>query len=231
MTGCGTASNPYDTDGNNIILDTLSNSFNSFGPYTGGVLVAFNVTYNSGGGGVHVFESSNVTVANNTCFNNYLDPYNSGSARACIDGWGGGNSFFNNIAVAIPAAHTSCDYNVAPMARWNYALGATPETGAKDIFERNITDLFGGNMSCYDEVMMWDNNAGQYSTAQNKMTTDPMWVDVGSGGAGTETTPPVGVNFALKTGSPAVNYGLTKSYLSPQSVDVGACFHTLSTCP
>ena len=24
-------------------------------------------------------------VANNSCYNNYLDPYNRGSARACID--------------------------------------------------------------------------------------------------------------------------------------------------
>ena len=31
-----------------------------------------------------------VTVANNTCFNNYLDPYNNGSARGCDDSSGSG---------------------------------------------------------------------------------------------------------------------------------------------
>jgi hypothetical protein len=44
---------------------------------------------NNGGGGMHVFKSSNVTIASNSCFNNYLDPADNGSARACIDGSGG----------------------------------------------------------------------------------------------------------------------------------------------
>lgn len=40
--------------------------------FTGRTLVSNNVIYNSGGGGVHIFKSSNVVVVNNTTFNNAL---------------------------------------------------------------------------------------------------------------------------------------------------------------
>ncbi|MEI9930446.1 MAG: hypothetical protein WDM89_07805 [Rhizomicrobium sp.] len=71
-----------DTDGNGIIMDSFSTGNGNTVEYTKPTLVAFNVSYNNGGGGVHIFFSSNVTAANNTVYNNYLDPYNVGAARA-----------------------------------------------------------------------------------------------------------------------------------------------------
>ncbi len=38
-------------------------------------------------------------------------------------------------------------------------------------------------------------------------------------------------NFALRASSPAIGYGKPQNYLSPQAVDVGACFHTARDCP
>jgi hypothetical protein len=77
LTSCGTASSPYDTDGNNIILDTLNWAGTSGAtPYTQGELVTFNVVYAAGGGGVHIVNSEYVNVQNNKFYNNYLDPYN-----------------------------------------------------------------------------------------------------------------------------------------------------------
>jgi hypothetical protein len=231
LTQCGSAGHAYDTEGNNIIMDTLNNNGSTGVPYPNPTLVAFNVVYDAGGGGVHIFNSEFVTVANNSCFNSYLDPYNNGSARACIDSTGSyGDTFINNIAVAIPASHASCAYSAAPYAMWNNAFIGSPPSGstAPDTFSNNVSTLLDGT-SCQGEVLM--NNGDAYSCTTNKCGANPGWVDVGVTSAGTETTPPIGANFALAAGSPAIGYGQTQTYLPAQSIDVGACSHTLATCP
>jgi parallel beta-helix repeat protein len=226
------------SDGNNIIIDTWNWAGVSGAiPYAGGGLVAFNVAYNAGGAGIALTNSLGVTVANNTCYNNFLDPNNPGSWRGCINsaGYAGsyGNTIINNIAIAVPAAHGTCAYNTPPYAMWNLAILAWPPTSGSlplDTFSNNITQIQGGSTSCWrSDVKMY--NGDSYSTTTNKLNTDPMFLDAGRTSVGTATTPPVGANFALQPGSPAIGYGLAKPYLSPQSVDVGACHHTLTACP
>src|SRR5262249_18994637 len=66
VTNCGTASRPINTDGNDIIMDSLDwGGQGGTVPYAGGVLIAFNITYNAGAGGVTTFHSGRVTIANN----------------------------------------------------------------------------------------------------------------------------------------------------------------------
>jgi hypothetical protein len=244
LTTCGSAADAYDTDGNDVILDSWGWNHGSGPlvanavPYTGGGLVAFNVVYNAGGGGVHVFYTGNVTVANNTCYNTYLDPYNTASARGCMDSttWAVANTFINNIAVAIPAAPSgsngACQYTTVPYAQFNVAiLGGPPAGQPADSYSHNITQMR-VNPSCFGtDFIGYAADAGLYSCASNKCATDPQWVNVGISSVGTETKPPVGANFALLASAPGIGYGLAEPYLSPQSIDAGACFHTLSTCP
>ena len=64
------------TDGNGIIIDVTfgSSKCPTCGtPYPGNILVLGNVAYRNGGGGIHLFLSQNVTVANNTVYDNHLD--------------------------------------------------------------------------------------------------------------------------------------------------------------
>ncbi len=241
ITPC-TGSTTADSDGNNIILDTFGTGNGNSVAYPDQTLIAFNVTYNAGGGGIHIFYSEHATVANNTCYNNYLDPDNQGAARSCIDTNDSyGNTIINNIAVAIPAAPGSggCAFGATPYAQFNNAMGADGLSGAQaDVFTNNITQLQGGNDSCWgsfgEDVPTGENiafNNDSYSCTANKCATNPLWVSVGSTTAGTESTRPNGANFALQASSPAIGYGLTETYLPPQSVDAGACYHTLETCP
>jgi hypothetical protein len=220
-TKCGTGANPYDSDGNNIILDTLNNIGSSGVTYPGSVLVAFNVTYNAGGRGIHVFESENATVANNSCYNSALDPYNSGQYRPCIgENNSYNNNFFNNLAYAIVGSGY-LDFNTAYVG--GLVGGKTP-----DKFNNNMaycvgTQPYGGCTPMY--------RGDVFSCTSNKCQTDPGWVSVGTSSHGTETSPPVAANFALKKGSPAIGKGLTASYLSSQSKDMGACASWLAVCP
>jgi hypothetical protein len=229
ITQCNTAQSPGNTDGNGIIFDTNAGFAGNTTNYASPMLAAFNITYNNGGGGVHVFRSSNVTVANNSCFNNYLDPANSGSARACIDGGeGSGSTFINNIAVAIPATVSNCQYGVIPYAQWNNPINGDPQAGqAVDKFSNNLTDTIG--VSCQGEIHV--DNGDTYSAPPNIESTTPGWVNVGTSSVGTESTPPNGVNFALAPGSKAIGAGLTEPYLPASSVDVGACSSSLTSCP
>jgi hypothetical protein len=222
-----------DTDGNGIIMDTWSWGGISGGtPYISGGLIAFNLSYDNGGGGVHIQSSDYVTVANNSCYNNTQDTTGQVST-SCIDtNQSYGNTIINNIAIAIPTAPPAggC-VTTRPVQPWSNAiLGGPPVGDPADTFSNNITQLLGYGSNCWNhENPMF--NADTYSCSSNKCATSPQWVNVGNTSVGTEITPPVGANFALESTSPAIGYGLSEPYLSPQSVDAGACYHTLSSCP
>jgi hypothetical protein len=249
-------SNGDDTDGNNIILDTFGsvNGNELHGQsydYPDQTLIAFNKVYNGGGGGIHVFASEYATVANNSSYNNHLDPYeqSGGAAIDTIESYG--DTVINNIAVGIPANNNgTCAFYSTPYAKFNNAIQGSLLQPTKsvpnptpDTFSHNITQLQGGNYSCWGnygedsptgEIGLW--NGDTYPTnivngvPANMVNTNPLWVDVGNESTGTESTRPVNTNFALQPGSPAIGYGLTETYLPAQSVDVGACSHNLTTC-
>lgn len=111
----------------------------------------------------------------------------------------------------------------------SHTNGATI-TWVQDYPANNITDSTGSSQPDFEPF-----NGNQYSTTLNKTGTLGGWVNVGNTSSGSISTQPNGTNFALSGGSPAIGYGQTstngQSFLSSQSADAGACYHTLGTCP
>jgi parallel beta-helix repeat protein len=241
LTQCGTASNPYDTDGNGIIIDTFKNETSKvIYPYQ--TLVAFNIAYNNGGGGVHIFRSSNITVANNTTFNNQIDPFNNGTGRPQIDiNNGDNNVFVNNIAYGVQATSLSdprCEgTNPCTIQLYIFAfLGGDGGLGGLTLSDLNNT--WNNNVSFIPRSSNGSENAWfntdaanmTYTCTANKCSTDPKFVAPSS-----TTTLATSVNdpgnFALQAGSPAIGYAQTQPYLPSWTKDAGACDSSLVACP
>jgi hypothetical protein len=226
LTGCapGTV-----TDGNGIIFDTNSLPGGNNTDYHDPMLAYGNLSFNNGGGGVHVLKSYNVTVANNTSFNNYIDPDRAAGFGMIDDNQGGNNdngviytnSYYNNIAVA-------CTSSFPPGLHVNNAMLLGPAVG-DDPAQGNVTYMVTNNSACGPEISIY--NGETYNTTQNHMAANPLWVNVPFDSPGSDSTPPGGTNFALSPGSPAIGYGITKPYLPSSSVDAGACPSSLTTCP
>ncbi|HXB44343.1 MAG TPA: choice-of-anchor Q domain-containing protein [Puia sp.] len=88
------------TDGNGIIIDDSRNTQNNstLGPYKSTTYIANNLVYNNGGRGIHVFQSDNVMVVNNTSYLNcQVVP---GDELSAI--FAGNISFINNISLPRP---------------------------------------------------------------------------------------------------------------------------------
>jgi hypothetical protein len=225
------------TDGNGIIFDTnIAQPYERYYyPYPS--LAAFNVVYSNGGGGVHIFLSQDVYAANNAAYQNQQDPHNSGSGKAMIDDTAGQNNVFvNNIAYAIASGYAGNCYprggTTTPYSQYLFPLNLNPNGNfpLSDTANSNITYLSG--VSCNAEVEV--NSGLAYPTAgagKNYKATNPMWVDVGSTSTGSETTPPVGANFALQPGSPAIGNGTPEPWLPAQASTIGPCHESLAVCP
>lgn len=224
-----------ETDHNGIIVDT--NVSGPFVDYTAPELIYGNIPYNNGGVGIHVFSSVNVTVANNSAYNNGIMPSWGG---ANIDDLNGGTTafplaFYNNIAVTCTSAASVI---AASGAGNNPAVFLAPTSGA-DIDLNNITNTILTTAKC---EYPFGNNVGtngewSYVNAQtapgvtNLLTTDPKWVNVSTASPGTQTTQPASTNFALASGSPAIAHGNVQPWMPTTATDAGACPSSFTSCP
>lgn len=229
LTQCGTASSEYDTDGEGIIMDTFDNQGTTNVLYPDQTLVAYNIAYQNGGRGIEVFRTSFVTVANNTTYDNMLDPFDNATSRGDITISGGhNNTVVNNIAYPIPATSVSdprCQSTNPCYLMDNVAFlggSAAGETDANNVWTHNIS--FGGTPPYVNQsgnaIFSPDTiNCTLSGSNPNQCNVDPKLVNAAS------------FNFALQTGSVAIGYGLSQTYLTGQPTDVGACNAALSSCP
>jgi len=218
------------TDGNGIIIDTFMDRFSNSLPYKYQTLVAYNISFYNGGRGIHVFASSNVTVANNTVFNNNTDTCLAAAAYVLGDlsqQGGTNNVWINNIALSAPnVVGNGC------------ALVAGDGRGIVDVNNTYMYNVLSsaeptrGKPPC-----IFNKDSIYFSCSNNKCGTNPLFVNATAGVAAESNSRPTGgkwipgnSNFAINSSSPAYRYGLTQSYLPPTSADAGACYDAVQVC-
>jgi parallel beta-helix repeat protein len=195
--GEGSAVPAPHTDGNGIIVDTTlgSSTCPTCGTaYPGNILVLGNLAYDNGGGGIHVFLSENVTVADNTVYNNFLDPLNPGTLRGELSNGGSKNvTWVDNIAIAVPGSGILTRNE--PIV--TFPVGSFPDSGS---WTKNIA--FGAPVT---------SDATSYvNPATNLIGVNP------------QMTNPAGGNFVPLAGSPALGRGQPESYIPSPTSDIGA---------
>lgn len=224
--GCGTH-----TDGNGIILDTWLDEATLSLTYPFRSLTWGNVAWNNGGRGIHVFATSNATVANNTMYGNGTDTCLVAFYLGDLSQAGGANNqYYNNISVSILTAgnNPACPTSVRPFcgAR-NAPLVAGDGRGVVDVNNSYASNIINGG-ALAGQAALFSNDVGYWNCAVNLCATDPAFVN------------PTSNNFALLTGSPATTFGvnvpndlysLVAGSLSGQFVDAGAAYHTVGTMP
>ena len=112
------------TDGNGIIIDDFKNTQNGStnGKYLGKTLIENNVVYNNGGRGIHCYLADNITIVNNTCYQN--------SASAEIDE--GEITFYGNLV-------TNCSvYNNIMVARTGEKINTVGSNAANYLHQNNL---------------------------------------------------------------------------------------------
>ena len=176
------------TEGHGIMLDSASNFDTTGIAYTGKVLIANNASYNNGGAGIQIYNSSNpVDIVNNTTYQNSRTLAQFGEVAV---NYANNVRAFNNILFAregSPANLISRATNV--------------------IFDRNL--VYNGTFKASDNVA---------NTGLINLVRDPLFVD------------PLKGDFALKSGSPAINAGNRtvvlrvdqRGYLRDSRIDIGA---------
>jgi parallel beta-helix repeat protein len=220
------------TDGNGIIMDTFTDRQTTTLIYPYQTLVANNVSFYNGGRGIHVFRTSNVTVANNTVYNNGTDYCNNSYRFGDLSQAGGSNNvWINNISESVltPAYTGPGCGSPSYCGAENAPLVAGDAAGFVDTNNTYIGNVFYGGVG----VQLFNNDTTYLSCSNNQCSADPLFISVSAGTIGTTGTTwiPGNGNFGLQGSSPATGYGQTQPFLPATDADSGACNHTLSSCP
>src|SRR5690349_3408368 len=178
----------HHTDGNGIILDLSSGSYDPATANTPPALIINNVVYGNGGRCIVAYVVTNFWIVNNTCFKNDLDTsesaFGSFEPNDSHDGY-----LINNIAVAYTGGHPP------------YEQGGT------------VT-----NVHYYADLYFGASNNFSYSDPSQFLQADPLFLNppsLGAGGYANALAPSLlSTALTLLPTSPAYNRGIDPSTLS-----------------
>src|SRR5881296_2137774 len=178
----------HHTDGNGIILDLSSGSYDPATANTPPALILNNVVYGNGGRCIVAYVVTNFWIVNNTCFKNDLDTsessFGSFEPNDSHDGY-----LINNIAVAYQSGHPP------------YEQGGT------------VT-----NVHYYADLYFGASNNFSYSDPSQFLQADPLFLNppsLGAGGYANALAPSLlSTGLTLLPTSPAYNRGIDPSTLS-----------------
>jgi hypothetical protein len=194
------------TDGNGIIYDTWDGGVGGNAktyPYQS--LIIGNVSHHNGGRGIHVFATDNVTITNNSTYNNGLDLNDGSYFFAELSQAGGQNNvWINNIAQAV-LTQVNPDPSCSYCGGRNSPLVAGDGRGVTDtnnIYLHNV--LFGGF-----GVQLFNNDVTAFSASDN-LASNPLFKNPAAG------------DLTLQLASPAVGYSISKPYVPAALQNAGA---------
>ncbi len=196
------------TEGHGIALDRFRNG--PSGSYPGFTLIENNLIYNNGGAGIILYYSNNVTMRNNTVFDNFRDPLITAPAGDISVLNSSYVTGVNNIAVSNPTTNSRI------LSIWDQTWD---KTNIGNVWANNLT--FNGTPGQPATGLFAKYNLGTPITAANGniLGADPMF-----------TNPPMGI-FSLSAASPGIGkgtnaYGVPASDLPgnirPAATDIGA---------
>jgi parallel beta-helix repeat protein len=113
------------TDGNGIIIDDFRHTQGQkkLPKYTAATLVENNIVFDNGGRGIHIFQSDNVVVRNNTAFKNLKSSNLHGTTNGELSAFFSSNIwFYNNIAYAANSSKKTLVNDYSSDNIWDYNL-------------------------------------------------------------------------------------------------------------
>jgi parallel beta-helix repeat protein len=113
------------TDGNGIIIDDFRHTQGQkqLPKYTAATLVENNIVFDNGGRGIHVFQSDNVVVRNNTSFKNLKSSNLHGTTNGELSAFFSSNvRFYNNIAYGANSSKKTLVNDYSSDNVWDYNL-------------------------------------------------------------------------------------------------------------
>lgn len=200
---------PGDTDGNGIIVDDGDHTqATQYGPYIPQTLVADNIVFNNNGRGIHIFNSTNVLVVNNTAWsdgtttdfcNGPVGAYEIGDTSGGIPPTN--TTFVNNLAFATRATNCSAtpsmglDYS---LCECNYTSGIT-----NDVF--NFNSLYNSAVSGQTFTNLYGSSTNHYygpgNVIGNPLLANPTAFTT------LQTMATIIADFTPTSGSPAIGAG------------------------